>query len=308
MVTVAIAGSSGHIGLTLFENLKRNSALKVIGLSRVKPSGAGDSVYVVDYNDIDALAQILRDNAVEIVISAIQVSGPEAGASEQNLVNAAVKADSVVRFVSSDWGIPFPADQSEWTPQHIARAATRELLATTSLEWTTFHIGYIADYFGIPYIETHMSPLVINIDIANKAAAIPGTGNDLIAFTYSHDVAKFVEAALNLPHWDDELFCYGDRCTLNQVVKLAQGATASAFAVTYDSVEKLRAGQISELPSHYTAYPYFPKPVLQMVFAKFGTYVVSGLFNFPEDKCLNNIFPEINTKSVKEIVAAWKGK
>ena len=69
--------------------------------------------------------------------------------------------------------------------------------------------------------------MTINIDMANKAAAIPGTGNDLVSFTYSFDVARFVEAALDLPHWEQELFCYGDKRTLNEVVRIAEEETGT---------------------------------------------------------------------------------
>jgi nucleoside-diphosphate-sugar epimerase len=120
-----------------------------------------------------------------------------------------------------------PSFRSDQTAQHAAHAAVLDELRTTTLEWTSVHIGYIADYFGIPHIRSHMSPLTINIDMANKAAAIPGTGNDLVSFTYSFDVARFVEAALDLPHWEQELFCYGDKRTLNEVVRIAEEETGT---------------------------------------------------------------------------------
>jgi len=110
------------------------------------------------------------------------------------------------------------------TIQHQARSATMDELRGTDLEWTTVHIGFIADYFGIPHIKSHMSLISIHIDMADKTAIIPGTGNDLVAFTYSFDVAKFVEAALELPHWNEELFYYGDKCTFNDVVRMAEDA------------------------------------------------------------------------------------
>jgi nucleoside-diphosphate-sugar epimerase len=143
-------------------------------------------------------------------------------------------------------------------PQHAVRRATIAELRSTDLEFTTVHVGQIADYFGIPHIKGHLAPLSMNVDMANKAAAIPGTGNEVLLFTYSFDLARFVEAALDLPHWDEQLFCYGDRCTLDDVVRMAEEATGSKFAVTYDGVEKLKRGEVTELPSHLLAYPYFP--------------------------------------------------
>lgn len=102
-----------------------------------------------------------------------------------------------------------------------------EELRRTDLEWTTFHIGYFLDYFGVPHIKSRMTPVSMQVDIANNAAAIPGAGDDLVSFTYSYDVAKFVEAALELPHWDEVSYVVGDTCSLNDVVKMAEEARGS---------------------------------------------------------------------------------
>lgn len=78
--------------------------------------------------------------------------------------------------------------------------------------------------------------------------------------------------------------------------------------MAYDGEEKLKQGQITELPSHPLAYSYFPKPVLQSVFAAFGLYVIQGLFKMPEERSLNRLFPDVKTKKVSEVIDAWKGK
>jgi nucleoside-diphosphate-sugar epimerase len=70
-----------------------------------------------------------------------------------------------------------------------------------------------------------MGVYALQVDMPHRAAAIPGTGDDIISFTYSGDIAQFVEAALDLPWWDKELNCYSDCCSLNTVVKLAEEAT-----------------------------------------------------------------------------------
>lgn len=82
----------------------------------------------------------------------------------------------------------------------------------------------------------------------------------------------------------------------------------SKFNVTYDDVEKLERGEVTELPSHAMAYEFFPKPLLQQYFSKFGLYIMAGLFDMPTDKSLNSIFPEVKTTTVKEVLDIWKGK
>lgn len=65
-------------------------------------------MFSVDYQDVDGLRKVLETNNVHTVISAIQVMGPQSGGAEINLVRAAVKSNPTKRFISSDWGIPFP--------------------------------------------------------------------------------------------------------------------------------------------------------------------------------------------------------
>jgi hypothetical protein len=69
----------------------------------------------------------------------------------------------------------------------------------------------------------------------------------------------------------------------------------------------LREGKITELPSHPYLYPYFPKPLLEGLLSKFGLWAVHDIMYYPKEGSLNERFPEIKTKSVKEIIGAWKG-
>lgn len=80
------------------------------------------------------------------------------------------------------------------------------------------------------------------------------------------------------------------------------------FNVVYDSVEKLQRGEISELPAHVAAYSFIPKSVLFGIQSKFGLYVANGLFDLPEDGSLNQLFQEIETTTVEEILSLWNGK
>lgn len=78
----------------------------------------------------------------------------------------------------------------------------------------------------MPHIETHLLPVVGNIDMEHCQAAIPGDGNQVHAYTYTSDLARFVEAALDLTEgeWDEETYCWSDKATFNQIVKWAEEA------------------------------------------------------------------------------------
>lgn len=85
-------------------------------------------------------------------------------------------------------------------------------------------------------------------------------------------------------------------------------ALGCKFDVVYDSVERLRNGEITDLPAHVSAYSFVPKSVLYGIQSKFGLYVAYGLFDLPEEGSLNEQFPEIETATVREIIGHWKGK
>ncbi|PNP53746.1 hypothetical protein THARTR1_05870 [Trichoderma harzianum] len=309
--TIAIAGGTGNIGRTISDALVATAKYKVILLARGAPKDLSPNappLINVDYGDIDAVANILEEHNVHTIISAIKVIAPESGVSEVNLIKAAAKSSPTKRFIQSEWGVPIHQENLRLL-QHQVRLASIEQLRESNLEWTRFYNGYFLDYYGMPYIETHISEQVTFIfDIVNKAAVIPGTGNDLVSFTYTRDIASFVVKALYLPTWEEETFCYGDKVTLNQFLGLAEEATRSKFSVTYDSVEKLEKGEVSELPSNAAEYKYLPKHVLQAYFSKFGQYIIAGLFDIPAEKSLNKVFPEVKTTTVEEVLGLWKGK
>lgn len=81
------------------------------------------------------------------------------------------------------------------------------------------------------------------------------------------------------------------------------------FSITYDSVDKLQAGEITELPGQVEAYSYFHKHWVQRLFSVFGFWVTEGIFDLPEEKALNSKFPDIEVTTVKAMLeAAWKGQ
>jgi nucleoside-diphosphate-sugar epimerase len=68
-----------------------------------------------------------------------------------------------------------------------------------------------------------MGVYALHVDVAHAAASIPGTGDDLVSFSYSRDVARFVEAVVGMKRWErEEMSCYSDVCSLNEVVRLAE--------------------------------------------------------------------------------------
>ncbi|KAJ4045867.1 hypothetical protein NW761_007883 [Fusarium oxysporum] len=305
MPTVAVAGGSGHVGRTIVEVLGASKEHEVLVLGRSVPENnkLGQAFVVVDYDDAEATAAVLKTRGVHTIISAIVIIDPSSSSSQVNLVRAAALSGTVRRFITSEWSVP----HSEDSALYVFREAAVEALRETNLQWTRIVNGYFLDYYGLPYLKSYLPPFTFAVDIANKAAAIPGTGNDIVYFTYTFDVAKFVVALLGLSDWDETTYCYGDKATWNEILQLAEESRGSKFTVSYDALEKLQKGEVTELPSHRESYGFFPKPALRGFLSLLGCYVVEGRFDIPADKALNAKFTEIQTLKVKEAIELWRG-
>lgn len=185
-----------------------------------------------------------------------------------------------------------------------------EILATleaSSLEYTAVYNGYFLDYFVVPKVKSYIDPLALVIDIPNNFAAIPASGDIPVAFTHTFDVASFTAAYVQKPVWEKEAYIIGDKVTWNQFLNIAEEAKGTKFTVTHDSIEKLKKGEITELPSHPDVYPFFPKQMLQGFFSSFGILFEEGHFDLKPARTLNEEFPQIKARTVKEAVdAAWR--
>lgn len=112
------------------------------------------------------------------------------------------------------------------------RHAAIEALEKTSLQYTTVINGYFLDFYGRPHVKSYLPPLAFAIDVENKVAGIPGTGDDIVAVTYTFDVARFVVKLLSMDKWEPTTYLYGDRLTLNELLALAEEARGEKFTVT----------------------------------------------------------------------------
>lgn len=81
------------------------------------------------------------------------------------------------------------------------------------------------DYWGMPHARTNLQPYTFGINIAEREAAIPGDGNDVICMTYTYDMANYVVKALDLDEWPEFSVIVGDEVTYNQILKMAEEFT-----------------------------------------------------------------------------------
>ncbi|KAF2186054.1 NAD(P)-binding protein [Zopfia rhizophila CBS 207.26] len=309
MVTVVVAGGTRGIGRAIVEAIKSHGKHTVKIFSRsANPALAAETgceIITVDYNDIDGLTSALEENKVDTVISTLFLT--TTGTPQNNLVLASEASKFTRRFVPSIWGIPYT--QGHLTNFEIGRAKLESLdyLEKSNLEYTLFYVGYFLDYWGHPHVHTFQYPSFIAVDIEHNVAAIPGRGNTPITFTHTSNIAEFVVASLELPKWERESHIIGDSVTWNEFLKIAEEVKGTDFEVTYDSIELLQSGKVTELPSHPSLYSQLPKEIIQQIFSVFGIWFEEGLFNLQPKKTLNEVFPHIEVWTVRDVLErAWK--
>ena len=79
------------------------------------------------------------------------------------------------------------------------------------------------------------------------------------------------------------------------------------FKVVYDNLEKLKRGEVTELPSQELLYSAIPREFVQAISSAFGIWVDRGDMDFDEDTSLNKKLPELKTIKLKELLEkAWK--
>ncbi|GME56054.1 putative nmra-like family protein [Neofusicoccum parvum] len=308
MVNVAVAGGLGNVGKTIVEVLHNDKRHNVVAFSRKVPEISEYTVLAVDYGNVESLTETLMAHRIHTVISALTIMDDSAGQAQINLIRAASQSSTTVRFVASEYGLDAPQNVVELMPHHKWRADAIEELRGTSLEFTRIYNGLFLDYFATPEIKTYQTPLTFALDIQNKFAAVPGTGNDLVVFNYTFDIAQYISAMLTLPKWAEKTNIVSDRMTFNEFISLAEEARGQKFEVHYDDIDKLKRFEITRLPSHVTEHELFP---IQMdyVWAVFGRWVAEGHFDLPLEGSLNQKFPEIKPLTIRAMLDQfWKGK
>jgi hypothetical protein len=96
------------------------------------------------------------------------------------------------------------------------------------LEYMVNSNGHFSDYYEYSKVKTCLKHADFLVDIANKSAAISGSGRDRITITYSYDVAHFVDALVNNEERrPTHSVIIGEKVTMNRIVANAVDARVS---------------------------------------------------------------------------------
>ena len=194
-----------------------------------------------NYQSVNDLNHLLRSNNVHTIISTLNPPTPEVQTAQNNLIRAAAQSGIVKRFIPSEWSIDCFGDDEyairlttgysiSPTVRHlplpwkvVKQQSIAELNKYPNLEYTMVYNGYFMDYFGMPHYQSYMLPEIPYVDIAAAKAAIPGSGNDKVTFTFTKDVARFVRKLVeSSDEWPVRTLIAGDVVTFNQIVEAAE--------------------------------------------------------------------------------------
>ncbi|PSN73450.1 NAD(P)-binding protein [Corynespora cassiicola Philippines] len=301
---VAIAGGSSGLGRAIAEAIKADGRHEPVILSRNANENLekelGVRFLAADYSSIDNLVSLLQENNINTVIATLNTWG-DLG-PESNLIHAADKSTVTKRFIPNNWSaIEYKPEYS--FPLSAPHIAAQQELAKTSLEWTRIYPGLFLEYYA-PSLPTYIQRNAAMVDVDGGIAAIPGTGNDPIDFTYTFDTGRYIAALLSLPAWEPKYFIAGETKTWNQVVEIAERVKGTKFEVHYDSLEQLAKGEVTVLPAYKKAAAAFGgEAVLPMIigtFAKWGAWMNEGKFHAEGVTRLNEVFPEIKPVGLEE--------
>ncbi|KAL4879340.1 NmrA-like family protein [Aspergillus karnatakaensis] len=225
---IAVAGGSGSLGKTLVEELVLAGKHQVVVLSRHGPKPGQDGVgklktVKINYDSIESIQNILEANNIDTVISTLWIYDEATYQSQDRLIDAATQSSCTKRFIAGEF----------------AAMMNEEYLRKSGLQWTRIANGFVMDYYGRPHIKTNMPPSTWILDVENCSAVVPGTGEEVITFTYTYDVARAVVLLLDLCEWPEYSLIGGDDVTANQMIRVAEEARGRKFNVTYQSEKKV---------------------------------------------------------------------
>ncbi|KAI1079801.1 NmrA-like family protein [Whalleya microplaca] len=309
MVVVAVAGGSGDLGRLVVDALLKRGGHEVYVLSRKVPEEVNlrlspitgrqyGSIIQTDYSSEEDLAKLFTEHNVHTVICTLGVDFESASDVQIRLIRAADKASSVKRFIPSEFNIDYDLgdDILPYPEKRFHQAARREL-EKTSLEFTYIYVGMFMDYYGVPYIETHLRPLPGWFDEVNNTVTVSGDGNAYCVMSYTKDVARYTALALELDQWPKVLKIMASRLTENQLVGLIEKNLGRKLTVEYVSVEEMRNSRTSLLESGDPFAENFPGGAEQLsaLMVDIGTSMALGAYDFESSEGL-------------DLIAAFDGK
>lgn len=187
---VAVAGATGKLGRLIVTNLaSRNVSVKALVRPNTNPArtaplrGAGAIVAEANLEDVPALARELR--RATVVVSALNGLADVMLGTQKALLDAAVAAGTVQRFIPSDFSLDFTKTRPGANRNLDLRREFHTLLDASGLPWTSVLNGAFMELLD------GQAPLIVH-----PARRVLYWGSDAqpLDFTTYADTAAFTAA------------------------------------------------------------------------------------------------------------------
>ncbi|EFY84399.1 NmrA family transcriptional regulator [Metarhizium acridum CQMa 102] len=314
MVVVAVAGGTGGVGRTVLDAIAKSGQHQAIVLSRTTSAATAVNKpkhFAVDYESVEQMKQVLQDNNVEVVVSALLLVDEDVAQSQINLIRAAAQSGTVTKFIPSEYYIDFHAPiPGADLFTNFQLEAEAELSRHPQLTWTLIRVGIFLDHLTMPHNPktTYISPFWVFVDMDHEQCVFPGDGSQPLVLTHSQDLAAYIERLVGLPaeNWPRESLVASNKLLVKDLESLVKKVTGRNFKVTYDSVEEIHKGHITPLPSNTAV---FQDPAKGELFHDVERQVMlsmlSGAHNLP-GRNLAELFPEVQTTNIEDFFrAGW---
>ena len=177
--------------------------------------------------------------------------------------------------------------------------------------------------------KTYISPFWVFVDIDHEQCVFPGDGSQPLVLTHSTDLAAYIERLVGLPSkdWPRESLIASNKLQVRDLEPLVKKVTGKEsnihesihrvliliigkyFKVTYDSVEAIRKGHITPLPSNQAV---FEEPAKGEMFHEVELQVMLSMLSNAHDlpgKNLAELFPDVQTTNIEDFLrAGWSLK
>ncbi|KAM5346236.1 hypothetical protein ACJ41O_009241 [Fusarium nematophilum] len=310
-MTIALAGGTSSIGRSIVDGLIEQGRNDFVLFSRATHPIL--KTHVVDYTDVDKLAQELEQLHIEVVICALSIKDEASGRAQLNLIEAACRSKCVKRFVPSEYGgIDYAPDPERirHIPPYLYKIEAAKALEASGLEYARISNGFLLDYWSAPRLPSYLREIfVMWVDFAHNFAALPGDGNATIVVTHSQDVGRAVARLLSLPRWEPRYCVIGNRLKMNQIVQMAEEIKGQKFQVHYDSADSLQEGHITLTPrlrAYADEQDEGTRKELIKSWATSSLRLLEGYLDYKFEESLNKIFPDMGFVTVQDAIEAWK--
>ena len=248
---VAIAGTSDLGKYFVEEFLTASHTVVVLSRSPTpKPwYDRPDITYRETDYSVPSLLSALSD--CDAIVSTIQVYSMDNVTSHLNILETCRQSPKCKKFIPSEWAgnlDEFPTKPAFYYANH--EPVRQALRAQKEVMWTLFNVGWLSDYI-VPVRQRYVKDIgpYHPVDFNMRVMTIPGTGDELMAFTAARDVGRAVARFLESDEWEETTYVCGEMTSWNATREILErnGVKLEVKYIPWKEVHRIMREEEGEL-------------------------------------------------------------